>query len=234
MTDKKKLALILSQAEGQLSVLSTITTPLVEATPVDICVKLVVELQAEVPEIDIGQPTIHNPGTSRKYAERADVMAKLSQVVSIAEVMLGLTKHVISKKKVKVFIGHGKKKNPLELLRRFIEGLGLEALIAQEKASKGGSINKTVETYMSMSDCVILLSTADVKAKDGMHSNENVINEEGLAKKYVGDKIIYLLDKEVDVIPSNYKEKVYETFDDDNMTAAFIKVVKELSAFQLI
>lgn len=80
----------------------------------------------------------------------------------------------------------------------------------------------------------LLLATAEQEVGGKWHTGENIINEEGLSKKYVGKNIIYLLENKVSVIPSNFREKIYEKFSNENMTEAFIKVVKELNAFGLI
>ena len=236
--DQNKLLLIFEQAHALYDGLSKIEEDTISDTSIEICDRLVDELSqinVEDKSFNLGRACSWlGSGGKTRYARRSDVISKLSQIEAVASVAIGAAKAPGARKRANVFISHGKKTEHLELTRRFIEALGLNALIVKEKASKGKSVNQTVEAYMSNSDCVILLATADVEAKDGFHANENVINEEGMAKKYVGEKIIYLLEDAVEKIPSNFAEKIYGRFNPDNMTEAFIKIAKELTAFGLV
>lgn len=237
MENDEKLFVILSQAINLIDSLQKISESTVPASPIDLCNKLADELQRIDPEdsnMNIG-PASWWSGSDGvgKFAHKTEVIAKLAAIKGLIEGKL-LWKKSKSKKNVNIFISHGKKIEPIILTQRFVEALGLTALIVKDEASMGGSVNQTVEEYMGKSQCVILLSTADVRAEDGWHTNENVINEEGMAKKYVGNKIIYLLEDAVTITPSNYREKVYERFSLNNMTDAFIKIAKELNAFNLI
>jgi predicted nucleotide-binding protein len=238
MVDNKKINLILSQAKRLIEQLSVLDEPTISESTVEICDRLVDELlqiDSSDKTYNVGRARSWTGGNGRdRYAYKSDIVSKLSQIIGITETLSAPTESTKTKEKLNVFISHGKKREPLLQMQRFIEALGLNPLVVKEEASKGGSINQVVGEYMSKSKCVILLSTADVNAKDGWHANENVINEEGLAKKYVNNNIIYLLEDKVDKTPSNYQEKVYEKFSEDNMTDAFIKVAKELHAFGLI
>ncbi len=176
-------------------------------------------------------------GCSGPYAEGIDVISKLSEIISVIKAMLPediAKKYAERKKHINIFLSHGRNEVPLLKMQRFIEALGLNPLVVKEEPSRGQSVGETVEEYMSKSKCVILLATAEQEIKGKWHTGENIINEEGLAKKYVGNNIIYLLEDKVSEIPSNFREKIYERFSNENMTDAFIKVAKELNAFGLI
>jgi len=237
MNKDKQIALILSQARTLLGQLSQLDKESVlNKDSIEISDRLVEDLAIIDPNdktYNIGKISYWGE-QGDKYASRSDVIAKLSQIIGITEALSSPTEIARGGKKSNIFISHGKKREPLLQMQRFIESLGLNPIVVKEEASKGGSISQAVEENMKKSQCVILLSTADVQAKDGWHANENVINEEGWAKKYVNEKIIYLLEDKVDATPSNYQEKVYEKFSENNMTEAFIKVAKELRAFGLI
>jgi len=174
--------------------------------------------------------TAHTP--PKKAANTIALKTKYSELIGNIKGRLGEFSQ--NTRKIKVFISHGSSEVPLLRVERFLEALGVEPLIVKDQASEGKSINQAVKNYLSQADCAIILATQENEIDNQGHTGENIINEEGWAKKYVEDRIIYLLEDKVDVIPSNFREKVYQRFSETNLSDAFIKIAKELKAFGFI
>jgi len=232
--NNEELNTILQQALEIKNDLDTCAEKIVSGSPISIFENL----QNEFNKLEVGEkiedvntwPTSHTP--PQKGTNTIGLKVKYSELIGKIKAHLGATSQ--KKGKIKVFISHGRSEVPLLKIERFIEGLGMVPLIVKDQPSEGQSVNKVVENYLSQADCAIILATKENLIKEEWHTGENIINEEGWAKKYVEDKIIYLLEDKVDVIPSNFREMVYESFSEDNFTEAFIKIAKELKAFGFI
>lgn len=133
----------------------------------------------------------------------------------------------------RVFISHGKPSSALTKLERFIRAMGLEPVIVIHGPSEGMSVDALVDKRMGESDCAIILATADDQVGKNHQPRPNVIHEIGLAQEKFKNKVVYLKEHGCD-FPSNVQPKVWETFAQDNMEAAFEKVIKELRSFGLI
>lgn len=145
----------------------------------------------------------------------------------------GKEKKPKEKEKLKVFIAHGKKRESLMKLKEFLEALGVDPVIAKMKASKGKGLDIHVDKLIEESDCAIILATGEDKVGDILQPRGNVIHEIGVAQEKLKDKVIYLLEKGC-VFPSNIHPRVWESFTEDSMDAAFVKVIRELKAFGFI
>jgi len=136
----------------------------------------------------------------------------------------------------KAFIGHGGKSAALNRLCSFLEALGVEPLVVEIQPSEGRLTETQVDEHMKQADCAIILATyghiEDVKTGK-KHPRLNVVDELGRCRKVFPHRTILLLEKGVD-LPSNVSGIVYEHFTNQNMEKAFIKVAKELRAFDLI
>jgi predicted nucleotide-binding protein len=133
----------------------------------------------------------------------------------------------------KAFIAHGGKSVALDKLCRFVEALGVKALVVEEQPSKAKALDDKVEYYMAEADCAIILATGDDEIEGKLHPRQSVIHEIGLAQKTFPEKIIYLLEEGAE-FPANIKPKVWERFTQDCMDEAFIAIARELKAFGLI
>lgn len=133
----------------------------------------------------------------------------------------------------KTFISHGRNTEPLSVVLEFVQALGLQPVVAEREASEGRSVNETVRELLHSCDCAIVIATAEHQAGETWRTSENVINEVGLAQEALQDRVIYLKEDKVQ-LPSNIREKVYETFTQESMDKALIKIARELKAFGLI
>lgn len=134
-----------------------------------------------------------------------------------------------------VFISHGRKSPALDLVRDFITSLGLIPVIAMEQPSQGMSVDQKVTSYMKLCKCAIILATADDRIEGSccFQPRQNVIHEIGLAQQIFPNRITYLLEENTE-FPSNIAPKVYERFTKDNLTKAFIAIVRDLRAFGIL
>ncbi|MCQ1764721.1 nucleotide-binding protein [Neorhizobium galegae] len=135
--------------------------------------------------------------------------------------------------KSKVFIVHGHEEGPRDTLARFIEQLGLEAVILHEQASGGMTIPEKLAKYGNVGFAVVLLTPDDFgrSKKDALEqarARQNVILELGYFVGRLGrDKVCGLLKGEIEV-PSDYVGTVYVKWDDGG--AWKLSLAKELDA----
>ena len=129
-----------------------------------------------------------------------------------------------------VFIAHGGMPTALTKLEEFLRAIGCEPIIAEKQPSEGRSANEHVKWCLGQADCAIVLGTAEDLEQDKLFSKPNVYIELGRFQERFADKTIYLLEEGAQ-FPSNVSEKVWERFTQENMEKAFLKVVRELTAF---
>lgn len=121
----------------------------------------------------------------------------------------------------KVFIVHGHDETLKTSIARFVEKLGLNAIILHEQASKGKTIiEKFEEQALSSSFSIVLLTPDDIgypKGKNDLSSpraRQNVIFELGYFCGAIGRKNVFVLYKEGVEIPNDYLGVVYTQYDD--------------------
>lgn len=132
-------------------------------------------------------------------------------------------------KAINVFISHGNQSEALNKTEKFIRAFGFEPVIVKDKASEGKAVDDLVDEKMQGCQCAIILATKDDQVDGYYQPRPNVLHEVGKAQSLYSDKITYL--KEVGCqFPSNFAPKVWEDFTQDNMEAAFLKIVKEFKA----
>jgi len=133
------------------------------------------------------------------------------------------------------FIAHGGSSDSLRKLTEFLRALGVNPLVVEDQASEDRSANENVEHYLRQADCAIVLATkGDIDGKTGNFlPRGNVLVEAGRFQERFEGRIIYLLEEGA-TLPSNIREKVWESFTQGNMERAFMKVGKEFTAFGII
>jgi predicted nucleotide-binding protein len=121
----------------------------------------------------------------------------------------------------RVFIVHGHDENAKINVARFIEKLGLEAIILHEQASKGKTIIEKFEEHASTSNFSIVLLTPDdvgypqqKESEAKPRARQNVIFELGYFCGALSRKNVCVLYKEGVEIPNDYLGVVYTQFDD--------------------
>lgn len=192
-------------------------------------------------EWDVYRSSIGNDVAQIKGPSLNNALLELEGVIGILEgedqekeIIAGR----ISREDKRVFISHGGETKALLKIERFLRGLGITPVIVKHEPSLGKSLDDLVEEQMDTCIAVIILATKDDKIKNEkgeeyFQPRPNVIHEIGLAQEKVKERIIYLKEESC-IFPSNISPKVWESFAQDNMENAFIKVAKELKAFGII
>ncbi|MCJ7789978.1 MAG: nucleotide-binding protein [Candidatus Atribacteria bacterium] len=119
----------------------------------------------------------------------------------------------------KVFIVHGRNQGIKEAVARFVEKLGLEAVILHEKPSKGRTIIEKFSDYSDVHFAIVLLTADDIgKEKDSSGDfkprvRQNVIFELGYFIGKLGRSRVCALYEEGVEIPSDYKGVIFIQLD---------------------
>lgn len=143
---------------------------------------------------------------------------------------------VITRNKRKVFIIHGRDNEAKQESSRFIEKLGLEAIILHEQASSGMTIIEKIEKYSNDADFALVLYTACDKGRGAHESNipaknrarQNVVFEHGYLMAKLGRENICSLVKGDIETPNDINGVVYVTMDEYGVWKN--EVAKELKA----
>lgn len=121
----------------------------------------------------------------------------------------------------KVFTVHGHDEGAKYAVARFIERLGLEAIILDEQASEGLTIIEKFEKHAKSADFAIVLMTPDdigapIEKKNDLklRARQNVIFELGYFFHALGRKRVCALYKEGVELPSDIYGVVYVLMDE--------------------
>ncbi|WP_277085864.1 nucleotide-binding protein [Porphyromonas catoniae] len=121
--------------------------------------------------------------------------------------------------KSKVFIVHGHDNAAKEAVARFVEKIGLEAIILHEQASSGNTIIEKIEANSNVGFAIVLYTPCDLGAskeeKDQLkpRARQNVIFEHGYLIGKIGRKNVCHLFKRGVETPSDIEGLVYAPMD---------------------
>jgi len=120
----------------------------------------------------------------------------------------------------KVFIVHGHDGEAREAVARFLEKIGLEAIILHEQPNRGRTVIEKVEANSDVGFAVVLLTPDDEGCTKGgqpePRPRQNVLLELGYFIGCLGrDKVCALKRGQLE-IPSDFAGVVWETMDDGN------------------
>lgn len=168
--------------------------------------------------LEFGQP-IQKPSPTNKFQNMAPSQAK-----------------VVARNKRKVFIVHGRDNEAKQEVSRFIEKLGLEAIILHEQASAGMTIIEKIEHYSNDADFALVLYTACDHGRGVHESNippknrarQNVVFEHGYLMAKLGRENVCSLVKGDIETPNDISGVVYVSI--DQFGAWKNEVAKELKA----
>ena len=118
----------------------------------------------------------------------------------------------------KVFVVHGHDKGAREAVARYLEKLGLEAIILQEQPNQGRTIIEKVEANRDVGFAVVLLTPDDMGFKVGEvarpRPRQNVVVELGYFFGYLGrEKVCALASTDTMELPTDFAGVVWEPFD---------------------
>jgi predicted nucleotide-binding protein len=137
-----------------------------------------------------------------------------------------------------IFVGHGKKKQPLAELEQILNEYKLPNKVAQYEAHVGRPIPQKVADTMKECGAAILIFTADEELRDlegnpVWRPSENVGHELGAASVLYDNRIIVFKERSV-TLPSNYSGIGYIEFDGNDLAAKAVELFRELIAFGLV
>jgi predicted nucleotide-binding protein len=143
---------------------------------------------------------------------------------------------VAARNKRKVFIVHGRDNEAKQEVGRFIESLGLSAIILHEQASSGMTIIEKIEHYANDADFALVLYTAcdhgrgvhETKVSPKNRARQNVVFEHGYLMAKLGRENVCSLVKGDIETPNDISGVVY--VDLDMLGAWKVEVKKELVA----
>lgn len=118
----------------------------------------------------------------------------------------------------KIFIVHGHDDAALQSVARFIERIGLEAIILSEQANQGKTIIEKIEANSNVGFAVVLLTPDDVGGKTvaDLHprARQNVLLELGYFMCRLGRSNVCTLKKGNIDIPTDFAGIVWQNMDD--------------------
>jgi hypothetical protein len=128
----------------------------------------------------------------------------------------------VARNKRKVFIVHGRDNEAKQEASRFIEKLGLEAIILHEQASAGMTIIEKIERYSNDADFALVLYTACDHGRGAHESNttpknrarQNVVFEHGYLMAKLGRENVCSLVKGNIETPNDISGVVYVPMDE--------------------
>jgi predicted nucleotide-binding protein len=143
---------------------------------------------------------------------------------------------VVARNKRKVFIVHGRDNEAKQEVSRFIEKLGLVAIILHEQASSGMTIIEKIEHYSNDADFALVLYTAcdlgrgahESKVPAKNRARQNVVFEHGYFMAKLGRENVCALVKGDIETPNDISGVVYVNL--DSLGAWRAEVAKELKA----
>lgn len=136
-----------------------------------------------------------------------------------------------------VFIVHGSDEAAKESVARYVEKLGLNAIILHEQPNRGRAIIEKLEQSAEVAFAVVLLTPDDIGRKKGEsgedrpRARQNVILELGFFMAKLGRANVCALFKEGVEIPSDYSGVLYVAMDDHDGWRP--KLAKELQEAHL-
>lgn len=144
-----------------------------------------------------------------------------NQITTLPEVILQPARGVAPRNKRKVFIVHGRDNEAKSEVSRFIESLGLEAIILHEQASQGMTIIEKIEHYANDADFAIVLYTAcdhgrgahETEVSPKNRARQNVVFEHGYLIAKLGRQNVCSLVKGEIETPNDISGVVYVPLD---------------------
>lgn len=133
----------------------------------------------------------------------------------------------------KVFIVHGRDNEAKQEVARFIERLGLEAIILHEQVSRSHTIIEKIEEYSNVGYAVVIYTPCDEGRLKGekefrSRARQNVVFEHGFLMGKIGRKNVCALVKGDIETPNDISGVVYENMDSSG--AWKLSIAKELKA----
>lgn len=137
-----------------------------------------------------------------------------------------------------IFIGHGKKKGPVEKLQKFLTSFQIPHKVVVDEANLARPIPQKVKDTMLQCGSAILIFTRDEKFLDEggqevWRPSENVTYELGAASYAYEDRVVIFKEKGIH-FPTNFQSIGYIEFEEDSIEAKTTELLRELVGFGLV
>lgn len=137
-----------------------------------------------------------------------------------------------------IFVGHGKKKGPLDKLVRVLQQFKIPYKVAVSEPNLGRPIPKKVRDVMSECGSAILIFTADEKftndtGEEVWRPSENVVYELGAASFAYEDRVVIFMEEGLQ-FPANFESVGRIDFKEDAIEARTMDLLTELVGFGLV
>jgi predicted nucleotide-binding protein len=160
----------------------------------------------------------------------------VSETKSSQNLSASAKQKVVARNKRNVFIVHGRDNESKYEISRFIESLGLKAIILHEQASSGMTIIEKIEHYANDADFALVLYTPcdhgrgvhESKSPPKNRARQNVVFEHGYLMAKLGRENVCALVKGDIETPNDISGVVYVNL--DSAGAWKIETSKELRA----
>ncbi len=173
------------------------------------------------------------------------LQARLTRLVNGLEMVLGVpvgespshppAVDAESQKPVRprIFISHSGENLAFYRLVSFMWELGVEPVVAEWKPFKGQPVPEHVRSAMESCVAAIVFATAADQVGDRKQPGRGVLIETGMLQERFSERVIYLIENETELGPmaDNF---ACEFFTQDNLEAAYRRVIIELRAFGLV
>lgn len=139
---------------------------------------------------------------------------------------------------MQIFVAHGKRKKPLDQLKKILNEWKVPFLVAVDEPNVGRPISQKVADIMKDCTAGIFIFTRDAEFTDGDHNqvfrpSENVIYELGAASLLYGRKIVILKEEGVS-FPSDFSDLGWIEFEHDALDAKAMELLRELIALDAV
>jgi predicted nucleotide-binding protein len=137
-----------------------------------------------------------------------------------------------------IFIGHGKKKGPLDKLEKILTSFKIPYKVAVTEPNLGRPIPTKVQATIRECGSAILIFTRDEKFFDAdgneiWRPSENVVHELGAASYEYDDRVVIFMEKGLQ-FPTNFQSIGHIEFEEDSIEAKTMELMKELIGFGLL
>lgn len=169
---------------------------------------------------------------ARFDSEKNIIISALSSCLRIEPKITSKQEKVKTLNKSQVFIVHGHDEEAKSKTARFIEKLGLEAIILHEQASSSQTIIEKIEEYSDVGFGIVLYTPCDIGARDTKtpeykkRARQNVVFEHGFLIGKLKRKNVCALVKGTVEIPNDISGVVY--VDMDKADAWMYTIAKEM------
>lgn len=148
------------------------------------------------------------------------LIKKAEQIIDNGHRIVSKSERILNKNKI--FIVHGHDSEAKINVARFIEKLGLEAIILHEQVNKGMTIIEKIEENSDVGFCIVLYTPCDIgydknnKQKKYKRARQNVVFEHGYMIAKLGRNNVCAIVKDEIEKPNDISGLVYISMDANN------------------